>query len=35
MALDYSHATFYVVQTTAAEFGLHSDNKKFRTQNEA
>jgi hypothetical protein len=35
MALDYSHATFYVMQATMAEFGLRSDNKKFSTQNEA
>jgi hypothetical protein len=35
MALDYSHSIFYVLQTTAAEFGLRADNKKFCTQNEA
>jgi hypothetical protein len=34
MALDYSHSTFYVMQTTAAEFGLPADNKKFSIQNE-
>jgi hypothetical protein len=35
MALDYFHSTFCVFQTTAAEFGLRADNKKFCTQNEA
>jgi hypothetical protein len=35
MALDYSHSTFYVVQTAEAEFGLPADNKKFSAQNEA
>jgi hypothetical protein len=35
MALGLACCTFYVVQTTSAEFGLHSGNKKFSTQNEA
>jgi hypothetical protein len=35
MALDQARSTFYVLQATAAEFGLNSDNKKFSTQNEA
>jgi hypothetical protein len=35
MALDLARSTFYVVHTTSAEFGQHSDNKQFITQNEA
>jgi len=32
MALDHARTVFYVVQKTAAEFGLHSDNKKLSTK---
>jgi hypothetical protein len=35
IALDQARSTFYVEQETSAEFGLHADNKKFITQNEA
>jgi hypothetical protein len=35
MALDHARSIFYVEQATSAEFGLHSDNKKFSIQNEA
>jgi hypothetical protein len=35
MALDQVRCIFYAVQATSAEFGMHSENKKFSTQNEA
>jgi hypothetical protein len=35
MALDQARSTFYILLSTSAELGLHADNKKLITQNEA
>jgi len=34
IALEQAPSIFYVLQTSSAEIGLHSDNQKFSTQHE-